>query len=147
MRDEVLDLRAELDAGEILDDQALSQLKALEDPADSNDHFLDELIDMFKRETRPLVVALESQVRARDFRQVEYLAHKLKGYARNLGAKCLAASCEEIETSSRTMNDQVLRTATQKIGRVTEATIALLEANWRSKVVRSGCDLPHAVAG
>ena len=121
------------DPSEVLDEVVLLQLKALEDPNVQDDRFVDDLIALFKRETPPLVTALAERAMALDFRQVESLAHKIKGFARNLGAKTLAASCEDVESGCRRQSRETLLTAAQILAVKTEEAIELLDAYWRKQ--------------
>ena len=84
----------------LLDPSVLSALKDLAGPEEAQE-FLDELIDVFSNDVSKDLIKLEDALRCDDGEQIMHLAHRLKGYSANLGARTMYELCKSLEDLSR----------------------------------------------
>ena len=85
----------------ILDNDRLTMLRTEVD----DDGFLMELIDCYQTAADALIQNLDSALRNRDHKSIEFFAHKLRGAAENLGILVVVALSATIEDVGRTIGD------------------------------------------
>jgi PAS domain S-box-containing protein len=81
-----------------VDPAALAEIRALET---GGEDFLGPLIDTYLRESIELIAKLKEMVPEGNAEEIRRQAHKIKGSAANLGARCLADLCLQMETACR----------------------------------------------
>ncbi len=86
-------------AVEPVDPQVLEELRSLDDGDEAG--LLGELIDLFLADLPARRAAIRDGLLAGDMQAVRAAAHSLKGSAGNLGARPLAALCQEVEVAIR----------------------------------------------
>ena len=117
----------------LIDIEVLTSLKELNSASDAIP-FLDDLIGVFLEEAPAIIDGLIEAATKRDSRKTEYLAHKLKGFARNLGATQLAALCEDLERLCHTESFGDGLELARTIGGSYQTTADVLCADWLTKV-------------
>jgi PAS domain S-box-containing protein len=90
--------RADADLAE-LDHKALGELR---DAASDAPQVIAELLGLFQRNAPALIADLRTAAENQDAEKLRRAAHTLKSASANLGARALAALCEEIEATGRT---------------------------------------------
>ena len=113
----------------LLDASVLGSLKDLNSTSDPIP-FLDDLIGTFLREAPSIVSDLTRAINGDDARKSEHLAHKLKGFARNLGARQLADLCENLEVLSHSESLEGELELAQAIECSYQRTAELLTKDW-----------------
>ena len=106
------DGRAVDEIGAPLDPGVLAGLRELGDPG-----LLPELAEMFLDDASSRVAVLREAVEGGDARSVERIAHTLKGSSGNMGAKRMAAICEELQNAGASGD---LARAPEQFGRLEE---------------------------
>jgi len=83
----------------VLDPAVFAGLRALQEPGQADD--IAELAGLFLADTPPRVHAIREAIASKNTSALREAAHTLKGSASNLGAKRLAAVCQQIERAAR----------------------------------------------
>jgi CheY-like chemotaxis protein len=86
-------------ATEVLDRTVIDGLKELREPGQPDP--LAELIELFFRDARPRLEAMEQALGRDDLAALTASAHALKGSASNLGARTLAGLCAAMERQAK----------------------------------------------
>jgi two-component system sensor histidine kinase/response regulator len=81
-----------------VDDSALAEFANLET---ENPGFLADLIELFLQDTAQSVARLRTLAAKNNLREINFLAHKIKGSSGTFGAKYLSRLCQELEQSCR----------------------------------------------
>jgi HPt (histidine-containing phosphotransfer) domain-containing protein len=84
---------------ETLDPEVISGLRALE--PEGEQHFFENLIDLFLADTPRMLVAIREAIVARDSAALYRASHRLRGGGANFGATRLVSLCEELEQLGR----------------------------------------------
>lgn len=84
----------------IIDPEQLESLRELNEPGEPD--LVTELIDIFFSQSPSTITDLKKAVDEGNAKNVEKLAHKLKGSAANLGAEKMRSFCQEMEEKGRT---------------------------------------------
>jgi CheY-like chemotaxis protein len=112
-----------------IDISTLTMLKKLE-PSEDASAFLDDLIETFLRETPEVIEHLIKEIELGQSEAIEHYAHKLKGYARNLGAQQLAELAGNVENQAGAAWDSGI--VGQKLHEAFSAATAEL-SHWHSR--------------
>jgi HPt (histidine-containing phosphotransfer) domain-containing protein len=81
-----------------IDWNQLSQL------SEGNQEFEVELIKLFFVETKTLLTLLADAIDLQDMRQVEYIAHQIKGSSGNIGFRAMSQIAGQLEQQARQQN-------------------------------------------
>lgn len=111
----------------VIDLSTLQMLKRLDEGGAGG--FLDDLINTFLFETPPVIDHLAEAIDRRDPEAVRHFAHKLKGFAHNLGAQLLAAEAAKIEGEPNA--EACGSTVAHSLRDVFDSAVARLD-QWRS---------------
>jgi PAS domain S-box-containing protein len=87
------------DGSELLDRSVINGLKELREPGQPDP--LRELVELFFRDARPRLDAMDQAEIARDSAKLASAAHSLKGSASNLGARRLSQLCGTLEKQAK----------------------------------------------
>jgi PAS domain S-box-containing protein len=89
-----------------------------------DEELINELLEIFWEQLDSTVKTLRTLTDAKDFRNIQELAHKLKGSSINLGAVQIANACRRIERSGREANlsnmNELIRSLEESIGETKE---------------------------
>jgi len=96
----------------IIDPKAIANIRELDDDDDS---VVNTMIDMFYEDTPSHIAKIKKAVLEKNFEDLSFFAHGLKGICLNLGAKPLGEVCLALEIKGRTKDDSGLTGATQKM--------------------------------
>jgi CheY-like chemotaxis protein len=105
--------RAPEAAPPVLDPGTLASLREMQAAAETD--LLSELLQLFRSDAEPLLQSLAQAVAAEDSEGQRRAAHGLKGAAANLGARQLAALCQELEQRGRAGTTEGARELLAKI--------------------------------
>ncbi|MDA9951412.1 ATP-binding protein [Oligoflexaceae bacterium] len=114
-----------------LNNATLCMLRDLGEGNDDNS-FLDGLIDTFTKETPHIISDMKHAVKNGRHNAINHLAHKLKGFSRNLGVEELANECEVLEHNSRKMTKEQ---QSEKLNHIIQSHldgISVLKKDWHS---------------
>ena len=78
-----------------IDLETINALRRLNE--DGGTEFLNEVIEMFLKNTPAVIVQLDEAIQKKDAQAVKLTAHRLKGFSGNLGLKKMIVICENIE--------------------------------------------------
>ena len=92
-------LRADAPGGDPVDRSVLASLSELGRNGEPN--FIDKLREMFIREARPRISAMQEALHDGDARALEEAAHALRGSSANLGAQAMEGLCLGLEERGR----------------------------------------------
>lgn len=95
----MMDDCAQREPSEVLDPEALAQLRALRRPGRPS--LVLRIIGLFRQDGPRHVAAMEEAVGGCDMETLHRAAHTLKSSAANLGATDLRACCQGIESAAR----------------------------------------------
>lgn len=90
----------------VLDKQVIEGLKALENG--NGNSFVNGLLNVFSKQARTISTEIKTQFEQNNLKEVFKSAHKLKGSSLNVGARKLAAICEEIEIAAKENNKKTV---------------------------------------
>jgi signal transduction histidine kinase/DNA-binding response OmpR family regulator/HPt (histidine-containing phosphotransfer) domain-containing protein len=132
------DADADADADGALDPAVVAELRKLGDAAGGD--VLDELAELFARDTPERLATLRRAATDGDARAVAEAAHILKGSAANLGATALVRLCQRLETQANSGSMQAIEELLAQLEalspRVVQAVTATLSAGLRAATVQ-----------
>jgi HPt (histidine-containing phosphotransfer) domain-containing protein len=97
----------------VLNGKILADLRTLE--AQGSPGFLAELIDVFFREFARHLKGLHAAMQSQDAREVERVAHTMKGSSGNLGAEALSRVCAALQNAAHAADWAVMRDLVPKV--------------------------------
>ena len=110
---------------EILDDKSFSFLV---DADKSTPGFLKKMIDKFKENSKELLKGLQEGITSKDYKKINFSAHKLRGSAGAIGATKLMEVSAEIESDSSQKGDiEKIKKNVDELLKVYETTMATIE--------------------
>lgn len=109
--------------------QLVMNLPELLRRVDNDRELLGELVDIFKEEFPRQLELLRGHIGRRDFKQVEFTGHALKGMISGLSAKRAAATAAEIERMAREGDTSGLAETVEELVREVEQFLPELDAS------------------
>jgi CheY-like chemotaxis protein/HPt (histidine-containing phosphotransfer) domain-containing protein len=90
------------------EDQLLYNLSSLENIAQGNKEFVDQMIELFIRQSYTSITEIKEAYSSEDFEKVSKIAHRIKPSIDNMGIAFLKTEIREIESKA-----QILKTSTR----------------------------------
>lgn len=116
-----------------IDKNTLLELSKLEQPGDHS--FLNELIDTFLEHAPPLLGNLVEALENHQPKVIRHCSHKLKGFARNLGALTLAKLCESVEARWEAIPEGEIPKLVESLKTAYHDASTELESRWKISAV------------
>jgi signal transduction histidine kinase/HPt (histidine-containing phosphotransfer) domain-containing protein len=114
----------------LLNAKVLEAIRAMNLPGHPD--FLNEMIDLFAERAPPVFTELQTAVRRGDARSMRYYAHRLKGFAANLGVESMVVLCERIEAVATAGETTGIEDELETLGQLFEPVQQTLEERWRA---------------
>ncbi|MBZ0200723.1 MAG: response regulator [Ignavibacteriaceae bacterium] len=108
----------------IIDPKAIDNIRELDDEDDYS--VVNTMIDMFFEDTPLHMKNIKKAISEKNFEDLSFFAHGLKGICLNLGAKPLGDICLNLELGGRTSNEEGLKESIPKLDEIYKLTCSEL---------------------
>ncbi|MBI4403396.1 MAG: response regulator [Deltaproteobacteria bacterium] len=114
---------------DLLSESTLKSIRAIGDKGEPD--FLTEMIDVFLANAPNVIAELRQAVTKNDRLSVTHLAHRLKGFCANLGARSMVNLCAKLEEQKKGLTLEDQKTTIENISALYEEVRTTLEKDWR----------------